>query len=175
MYNLSDHFKEFALTYKYNNKALQEIVTILISKDTSIAKLKTYLRENNIIIEQLKQEALDFLILYAYYTLKDDCITEAELNDFIALKRILSIKENDFIIYKEFQVKEILKQQFLRMYSDKFIDSNEAITQVNLQIMFGLSYDEFEELKQDEVINALLQGANPKDLDISSLPKGFVL
>ncbi|MVX36212.1 hypothetical protein [Myroides sp. LoEW2-1] len=175
MYNLSDHFKEFALTYKYNNKALQEIVAILISKDTSIAKLKTYLRENNIIIEQLKQEALDFLILYAYYTLKDDCITEAELNDFIALKRILAIKENDFIAYKEFQVKEILKQQFLRMYSDKFIDSNEAITQVNLQIMFGLSYDEFEELKQDEVINALLQGANPKDLDISSLPKGFVL
>ncbi|UVD79121.1 hypothetical protein NWE55_13465 [Myroides albus] len=175
MYNLSDHFKEFALTYKYNNKALQEIVTILISKDTSIAKLKTYLFENNIIIEQIKQEALDFLVLYAYYTLKDDCITEAELNDFIALKRILSIKENDFIAYKEFQVKEILKQQFLRMYSDKFIDSNEAITQVNLQIMFGLSYDEFEELKQDEVINALLQGANPKDLDISSLPKGFVL
>ncbi|MTG98544.1 hypothetical protein GJV76_10475 [Myroides sp. BIT-d1] len=175
MYNLSDHFKEFALTYKYNNKALQEIVTILISKDTSIAKLKTYLFENSIIIEQIKQEALDFLVLYAYYTLKDDCITEAELNDFIALKRILAIKENDFIIYKEFQVKEILKQQFLRMYSDKFIDSNEAITQVNLQIMFGLSYDEFEELKQDEVINALLQGANPKDLDISSLPKGFVL
>lgn len=59
------------------------------------------------------------------------------------------------------------------MYSDNFIDAKEAITKVNLQIMFDLSYDEFESLKEDEVITALINGANPKDLDISTLPKGF--
>jgi len=36
-----------------------------------------------------------------------------------------------------------------------------------------LSYDEFEEIKKDEVINSLINGANPKDLDISKIPDGF--
>ena len=41
--------------------------------------------------------------------------------------------------------------------------------------MFDLSFDEYEKLKQDEVIAALIQGADPGDLDISKLPKGFRL
>ncbi|WP_286432114.1 hypothetical protein [Myroides marinus] len=61
------------------------------------------------------------------------------------------------------------------MYSDKFIDNQEAITQVNLQIMFDLSYDKFEDFKKEEVILALINGADPRNLDISTLPKGFVL
>lgn len=39
--------------------------------------------------------------------------------------------------------------------------------------MFDLSYDQFEEMKQDEVIQALLHGANPAHLAITKLPVGF--
>lgn len=68
-----------------------------------------------------------------------------------------------------------MKLQLLRIYSDNYVDNKVAITNVNLQFMFGLSYDDFEKMKEDEVIVALLQGANPKDLDISKIPDGFQL
>lgn len=44
---------------------------------------------------------------------------------------------------------------------------------LNLQGLFNLSYDQFEEIKKGEVIQSLLKGANPKDLSISKIPKGF--
>ncbi|MDM1499991.1 hypothetical protein [Myroides odoratimimus] len=175
MYVLSKNFKEFIQSQKSENNSVNEIISIVVSKDATIDKLKEYLLEHDGVLERVRNSALDYLLLYAYDTLKDDCITVEELNDFIALKKIFSIKEGDFIRYKEFEVQEILKQQFIRMYSDKFIDNKEAITQVNLQIMFDLGYDKFEEFKKEEVISALISGADPKNLDISTLPKGFIL
>ncbi|EKB05966.1 hypothetical protein HMPREF9711_00935 [Myroides odoratimimus CCUG 3837] len=175
MYVLSKNFKEFIQGQKSENNSVNEIISIVVSKDATIDKLKKYLVEHDGVLERIRNSALDYLLLYAYDTLKDDCITVEELNDFIALKKIFSIKQGDFIRYKEFEIQEILKQQFIRMYSDKFIDNKEAITQVNLQIMFDLSYDKFEEFKKEEVISALISGADPKNLDISTLPKGFIL
>lgn len=93
--------------------------------------------------------------------------------DFTALKRVFRIEEGDFMKFKSHEVLDVLKRQFLRMYSDNFIDKKEAITNVKLQIMFDLSFDEFENLKEDEVINSLIHGADPRNLDISKLPKGF--
>ncbi|MEK6494824.1 hypothetical protein [Myroides odoratimimus] len=175
MYVLSKNFKEFIQSQKSENNSVNDIISIVVAKDTTIDKLKEYLLEHDGVLERVRNSTLDYLLLYAYDTLKDDCITTEELNDFIALKKIFSIKEGDFIRYKEFEVQEILKQQFIRMYSDKFIDNKEAITQVNLQIMFDLSYDKFEEFKKEEVISALIDGADPRNLDISTLPKGFIL
>ncbi|AJH15329.1 hypothetical protein [Myroides profundi] len=175
MYVLSKNFKEFIQSQKSENNSVNEIISIVVSKDATIDKLKKYLVEHDGVLERIRNSALDYLLLYTYDTLKDDCITVEELNDFIALKKIFSIKQGDFIRYKEFEIQEILKQQFIRMYSDKFIDNKEAITQVNLQIMFDLSYDKFEEFKKEEVISALIGGADPRNLDISTLPKGFIL
>lgn len=175
MYVLSKNFKEFIQSQKSENNSVNEIISIVVSKDATIDKLKKYLVEHDGVLERIRNSALDYLLLYAYDTLKDDCITVEELNDFIALKKIFSIKQGDFIRYKEFEIQEILKQQFIRMYSDKFIDNKEAITQVNLQIMFDLSYDKFEEFKKEEVISALIGGADSRNLDISTLPKGFIL
>ncbi|MDM1447980.1 hypothetical protein HX057_14635 [Myroides odoratimimus] len=175
MYVLSKNFKEFIQSQKSENNSVNDIISIVVAKDATIDKLKEYLLEHDGVLDRVRNSTLDYLLLYAYDTLKDDCIKVEELNDFIALKKIFSIKEGDFIRYKEFEVQEILKQQFIRMYSDKFIDNKEAITQVNLQIMFDLSYDKFEEFKKEEVISALIDGADPRNLDISTLPKGFIL
>ncbi|MCA4807000.1 hypothetical protein [Myroides odoratimimus] len=175
MYVLSKNFKEFAQSQKSENNSINEIISTVLSEDATIDKLREYLLKHDGVLERVRNSTLDYLLLYAYDTLKDDCITVEELNDFIALKKIFLIKEGDFLRYKEFEIQEILKQQFIRMYSDKFIDNKEAITQVNLQIMFDLSYDKFEEFKKEEIISALISGADPKNLDISTLPKGFIL
>ncbi|TDS52413.1 hypothetical protein [Myroides indicus] len=172
MYTLSENYKRFIEENKSKNKIINQIELTLLNEDGNKDDIDKIIIHNNQ-IESVRNEALDYLISYAYFVLSDDFISEEELYDFTALKRIFRIKEGDFIKLKHFEVLEVLKQQFIRMYSDNFIDTKEAITKVNLQIMFDLSYDEFESLKEDEVITSLINGANPKDLDISTLPKGF--
>ncbi|MHC5202142.1 hypothetical protein [Myroides sp. LJL119] len=173
MYNLSDNFKAFTNASITENKCISDILQLILEPEIKMETLMAYIKAHSYNLQQSKKDVLEYLLQYCYYTLKDDWITTSELNDFIALKRIFLIKEGDFLKYKSFQVREILKQQFFRMYSDKYIDSKEAITQVNLQIMFDLSYDEFEKFKEQEVIQALIKGADPTNLDISKLPRGF--
>lgn len=123
----------------------------------------------------IKMESIDFMLGYADHILEDGAISEKEAYDFTALKRIFRIKEGEFLQYRSFEIREILIKEFIRIYSDHFVDRKEELEKVNLQALFDLSYDQFEEIKQNQVINALLNGANPSDLDITRLPKGFKL
>lgn len=83
MYVLSKNFKEFIQSQKSENNSVNEIISIVVSKDATIDKLKKYLVEHDGVLECIRNSALDYLLLYAYDTLKDDCITVEELNDFI--------------------------------------------------------------------------------------------
>lgn len=172
MYKLSNNYKQFVDYGNVINPIINEIECILVLDDSKSQDLNKVLPAESD-IREIKMEALDYLISYANFVLKDNVISEEELYDFTALKRVFRIEEGDFMKFKSLEVLDVLKQQFLRMYSDNFIDKKEAITNVKLQIMFDLSFDEFEKLKQDEVISALIEGADPRNLDISKLPKGF--
>lgn len=66
---------------------------------------------------------------------------------------IIHIREGEFLRYRGLDVREILRKEFLRIYSYAFVDRKEELEKVNLQ--------------------ALLDGAHPQDLDIAVLPKGF--
>lgn len=77
--------------------------------------------------------------------------------------------------FKNFEITELLRKEFIRIYSDYFVDKIEERLNFNLQSLFDLSYDQFESIKQDKIIHALVNGANPVDLDISTIPKGFVI
>ena len=99
-------------------------------------------------IEDIKFESLDLLIAYTDFILTDNIISEAEIQDFSILKRVFRIKEGDFIKFKRFEVNEIVKKEFMRIYSDNFIDGNEQLFNLNLQSLFDLSYDEFEHIKK---------------------------
>lgn len=174
MYVLSENYKNFVKDNSCHNEVIQDIEAALIDKRTTSGDLKELISKCDY-FRGVRGEVLDYLISYANFILQDNFISEKELYDFSVLKRIFKIKPGEFIKSKEFQVLEILKQQFMRMYADNYIDQKEAITNVNLQFMFDLSYDEYEKLKEDDVIAALINGADPKDLDISSLPNGFKL
>lgn len=174
MYTLSKNFRNFVEGHSCHNDAIKDIEVALIDKATTSEDLNELIVKHDY-FKGLRGEVLDYLIAYANFILRDDFISEEESYDFSVLKRVFKIKPGEIIKSKEFQVLEILKQQFIRMYADNFIDQREEITNVNLQFMFDLSYDEFEKLKEDEVIMALINGADPRDLDISSLPKGFKL
>lgn len=174
MTRLSAAFKDWYERIKTGNSiavSIKEIIELIFSEEGLPIKMEEIRNTYN--LADLKLHSLDFLILYANELLSDHYISEDELNDFSLLKTILKIEEGDFIRYRSFEVQEILKQQFIRMYADNFVDEKEAIESVNLQDLFDLGYDEFEKIKEDEIISALLNGAKPEDLDISSLPKSF--
>lgn len=175
MYKFASAFADFIETQKskLNNEIFSEILDS-IKHEFNYNDFNNYLKEKEIYsIEQFKNEALNLLIAYSYYILEDSVISETEIRDFTFLKRIFRIREGDFIQNKNFEIKEILKMEFIRIYSDHFVDEQEQLLKINLQSLFDLSYDEFEEIKKDEVINSLINGANPKDLDISKIPDGF--
>lgn len=177
MYKFSENFKELSreILKAHNLEVhIEALVNLIMSDDASTSKIAELLKENCIIhIEDIKLELLDLLIIYANSILADNFISEEEANNFKALKKLFKIREGDFLTHKKFDVREILIQQFIRLFSDNFIDEREAIEKVALQELFDLSYDQFEEFQQDQIIISLMQGANPKDLDISSLPKSF--
>ncbi|MGV0924714.1 hypothetical protein [Empedobacter tilapiae] len=173
MYNFSPSFTEFIELNK--NEDQSEFFTKVINsfkQQFDYHLFKSIIKDN---IQDIQLEAIDWLISYANFILSDGIITEIELQDFTFLKKIFSIKEGDFMKYKSFEVSEILKKEFIRIYSDNYVNDKEKLLNINLQALFNLGYDEFEELKKDEIIISLIQGANPKNLDITKLPKGFIV
>lgn len=169
MYQLSTNYRNFVDHSSFSNPVINQVECVLLLDDSQSQDLNKVLPGPKQ-VQSMKDQVLNYLIAYARFVLQDQVISEAELYDFTALKRIFRIQQGDFMTFKHSEVQALLRQQFFNMYVDKKIDSKEAITSVKLQIMFDLSFDQFEALKQDQVISALMQGADPKDLDISKLP-----
>ena len=176
MYIFSNYFSGFIESYKPKTESpyfLEILKSIQTNYDYNY--FNKNVNQNGIDnITDIKFESLDFLIAYANFILEDNVISDDEIQDFTFLKRIFKIKEGDFKKYKNLEMNEILKKEFIRIYSDNFVNKKEELLNLNLQSLFNLSYDEFEEIKKDEIISSLIQGANPKDLDIAKLPKGFI-
>ena len=176
MYTFSPSFSRFLVQIEADNDSKKYICDILKLLDDKFelhffnSILKRYSIQK---IEDIKFESLDLLIAYTDFILKDNIISEAEIQNFSILKRVFRIKEGDFIKFKRFEVNEIVKKEFMRIYSDNLIDGNEQLLNLNLQSLFDLSYDEFEHIKKDEVIFSMRQGADPKDLDIAKIPVEF--
>jgi len=117
-------------------------------------------------IEDINEEILDLLIVYINLILKDHIITEREIQNIKYLKLVFNIQEGDFYTHRYEEIDEILSKQFYRMYrDDDRIDETEALHKVSLQKLFDLSYDQFLEFQEGEIIAALERGAKITELD----------
>ena len=97
-------------------------------------------------VTSFKNEALKILILYIRLALNDNILSIEEKNNIKFLKLLFGIKDGDFkdneSIYT--QVKNIINIQLQLIYlDDDSIDNSEALHKVDLQEVFGLSYDDF--------------------------------
>ena len=125
-------------------------------------------------IEDIKEEILDLLLIYINIVLNDNVISETEARNVNLLKRFFKIKEGDFFNYRGHEVEKILYRQFVRIYSDNQIDTEEALHKVNLQELFDLNYDQFLEFNNKEAKVALQRGANLNDLDTVFKPSEYM-
>ncbi len=97
-------------------------------------------------ISSYKDEALKILILYIRLALSDNILSIEEKNNIKFLKLLFGVKDGDFKDNKSIftQVKNIINIQLQLIYlDDDSIDNSEALHKVDLQEVFGLSYDDF--------------------------------
>lgn len=175
MYKFSETISHF-LKEKANEIENKFFVDILSLSAIDVETIDSLLKKHNIHkVEDIKIESIELLLDYANFILRDNVISEDEFVDFEILKKIFKIKEGDFLTLRKNEVNEILQKEFIRIYSDDYVDEREHLLNLNLQFLFDLSYDEFESFKKDEVIFSLMNGANPKDLDIAKIPRNFKL
>lgn len=114
----------------------------------------------------VKSESLTAITDYIQFILEDNVLDSDEMKTLLAMKRFFRINEGDFLRYKRHDtIKQILSKQLKLIYLDNKVDKSEASMKVDLQSLFGLSYDEFLSFEQEAVEEALKKGANISDLD----------
>lgn len=125
----------------------------LISKkgnSTSRSDLKGVLNEHGInSLNKFKAKSLEIVLKYIKLSLSDNILTIEEKNNIRFLKLLFDIEEGEFksnnILFNE--IKNIIKIQLELIYLEDYsIDNTEALHKVDLQEVFGLSYDDFLEI-----------------------------
>jgi hypothetical protein len=97
-------------------------------------------------LSTFKTEMLDLVLFYIKCCLQDHRLSAAEKAAIDYLKGMLKIDEGDFYNFKRNETKELLTLEIIRILDDKNVDTAEALYKVDLQKLFGLSYDEFLDL-----------------------------
>ena len=145
---------------------MQEVLRLFAQGNTSPFVVRDTLKKHGIGLDDLHDESINVIIDFVNLILNDHIITKQEMDALRKLKMLLHIKEGDFIeANKEEDIENILRREFDLIYQDKTVDKNEAAMKVDLQELFGLSYDQFLLFEQEAVEYALKQGADVTNLD----------
>lgn len=118
---------------------------------------------------EFKKESLDVALQFARLCLEDDALSDDEIKGMNVLKRLLYIEEGDFYKYdKKHEVEGIIAAQLLKLYEDNEISYEEAVHKAELQGLFNLSFEEFEDVVRDIAQAAHDRGADYFQLDTYS-------
>ena len=166
MSTLQNAITKLLATQKYTDKIVAVLQLVSDGKmrlpdvEATLAQIKVKR------ITDLKDKLVDVLFDYINLCLKDDVLTQSEMQDFQTLQRFFRIQEGDFIrCHKEREIKKVLTEQLCKIQSEKVVDKTEALMKNDLQAMFGLSYDQFLAIENEVSKESIKGGANPLDLD----------
>jgi len=119
-------------------------------------------------IKDYKENSISLIMYYIYNALNDNKLSKSEKANIKFLKIALEIGEGDFVKNKDIktEVANIIKIQLRLIYiDDDKIDGQESLHKVDLQEIFGLSYDEFLVFDKFEALLAIQRGAKLEELD----------
>lgn len=148
------------------SEAMSVALRLFAEGNTSPLVLREQIEKYGATAEDLRLEAVDVIIDYVELILEDNVLSAEEMRTLRMMKLFFRIKEGDFLQqHKEKQIEHILYRQLELIYLDKRVDRQESMMKVELQELFGLSYDQFLLLEQEAAETALKNGADIKDLD----------
>ncbi|MGC1631136.1 MAG: HNH endonuclease [Gelidibacter sp.] len=163
---------EIILSIKTFSKYISAIAEMIYKGSLNSENLNTIVNEYKIEnVRNINEELLDLILVYINLVLNDHVISDNERKNIELLKIYFKIKEGDFIQKRHSEVEDVLQRQFERQYADNKIDQLESLHSVDLQQIFDLSYDQFDQFKEREIINALARGADITKLDTTKYPK----
>lgn len=171
MSELVNQLRSLLDCYQYS-PAMGEILQSIVDGTWSSLKYKEILADYGIRSNSVsfKEESLDVALQFAKRCLDDDALSDDEIKGMNMLKRLLYIEEGDFYKYgKRDDVEGIIAAQLYKVYDDNFVSYAEAVHKVELQGLFNLSYEQFEEIVQEIAELALRRGADFVDLDTYSI------
>ena len=171
MQELIANLKQMLGIFQYS-PAMTEILQTIIDGTWTSFRYTEILAEHKVRSNsvEFKKESLDIALQYAKLCLVDDALSEDEIKGMTILKRLLYIEEGDFYKYdKKREVTALLAAQLLKLYDDGEISYEEAIHKVELQGIFNLSYEEFEDVVRDIAQAVYDHGADYFKLDTYSI------
>lgn len=129
-------------------EVIKGALQLIIDGQMNSVALDKVLSEKGIrCITDIKEKTLDVLLDYADIILEDDILTPDELRNLKMLKLFFQIEEGDFQKNnKSARVESIIVSQLKKLYADNILNEQEALHQSELQGVFGLGYDEYENI-----------------------------
>lgn len=166
MDTLQDTVKKMMATKKYTDK-INALLKLVADNKMNMSDLEATLAEFKIKrVTDLKDQLINVVLDYINICIEDNVLTQREMQDFRMLKHFFRIQDGDFIrCHKGQEIKHILIAQLHNIQSDNIVDKTEALMKVDLQEMFGLSYDQFLKIENEVSKESIKNGANPFDLD----------
>jgi hypothetical protein len=161
----------YLITSEKLDSSLLDLAYVISRKGTSTTRAECLeiLKDHNLkTLKDHKSSSLKLILCFVKVALKDNLISEEEIKSIRFLKLLLDINEGDFMKDKSLsnEVSEIIIKQIDLMYADdNKIDNQEALQKVNLQEIFGLSFDEFITLSSTADLNAIDKGADWSEID----------
>ena len=147
------------------SECVTEIANLICYEELNVDALNAIIYRHGENIESLKDELMDLILSHISLVLEDNIITDAERYNVGILKLFFRVKEGDFYKHKYSDMKIIIEQEMRRTYSNNFIDKDKAGYRYGIQEMFGLSYSQMGEFKENEIRRALSEGACILNLD----------
>ena len=140
---------------------MTEALALFSSGNLSPLALKEKLKEHGSSVENLRWEAVDVIVDYVELALEDNILSQEEMHTLRMMKLYFRVKEGDFLKqHKETQIEQIICRQLEFIYQDNQVNTQESLMKVDLQELFGLSYDQFLKFERKALEQALCNGAD---------------
>ena len=154
------------LESKHFSDLMHETLNLILNGKLTFYFFDEFLKSKNLTLKDVKAETLDVILDYAEMILDDDNLSEDEILSIRTLRAFLGVEEGDFQQFKRMdRVEAIIIEQLQKLYADNKIDQKEMLHKSELQGLFGLSYNEYQDIVNKVAIEAYSRGADVRDLD----------
>ncbi|HEU4797418.1 MAG TPA: hypothetical protein VFT63_00740 [bacterium] len=102
-------------------------------------------------IYEVRWNAADFVLHYVARALDDHRISEREMGNILALKRIYALDEGDLLALQRDAIAELLRVEMAMILADEDVNELEVMHQADLQRALGLGYDEYLQLTRESI------------------------
>ena len=164
--NLFNSIRQLSETKHYSDAVNEILSAVLQKKSVSTVLFLEYIDDHGIQLKDIKGQTMDVILDYAELILEDDYLSAVEIQNIRILRNFFCIEDGEFLEYgKRGRVESILIEQLEKLYADNKIDKEEMLHKSELQGLFGLGYDDYQEIVNKVAIEAYSRGADIRNLD----------